>query len=221
MPELKAVQRHFGTIATSSLQPFIHREVIESWRPAASKIRVFGPAYPAPKGVSFVKYATPRPTLKSVFQDHYLGQRSTGVVLLTDPNVIIKPIAKEIYEYAEKKNMGIAWAFYASVQFSPFPDVIGVTTPVAKILSQEAPDDIYFDLGWQDWLYKWINKYMQSHRQFDVSYLGLVSPAVNHDAICLSDLTEEQAEDLSKAMEPVPVKEEKPKKRGRPKKVAS
>lgn len=236
MNELKVIPRHFGTIATtldcSSNLPFGAKvAAIESWRDAANKVRVFSKPVPIGKGISFAKVVTEKPTLKAMLEDHYLGQRSGGVLLLAPPTIQIRPVCLELHQYAESKNMGISWAFYAGLQGSAYPIAFGLTTPVVKILAQEIPGDIYFDDGfWQEWLFKWIKKFMQAHRYFDATRFGLVEAWPTKNQIVLpTELIPAYIEKVEKeigVIEPETVKtfttpSPAPKKRGRPKKVVA
>jgi hypothetical protein len=174
--EIKVIQRHFGCISTSiddgsKLSVGGKQAAINSWRPAAQKIRVFGSPVPLSHGVTVVKSATPSPSLKAIFEDYYLAVRGKGPLVLTAPNVAIKPVCIQLIDYAESKNMGISWAFYAfTTPGDAVPAVFGLTSPVVKILAQETPPEILFEDGkWQEWLFKWIRKYMQAHRYFDAT----------------------------------------------------
>jgi hypothetical protein len=110
--------------------------------------------------------------------------------------------------------MGISWAFYAfATQGDAVPSVFGLTAPVVKILSQEAPEDVFFENGtWQDWMFSWIRKNMQAHRYFDATRFAIVakwpeSPSESNNAPLVE--------------EPVNVYDTKPnppKRRGRPSK---
>lgn len=174
--EIKPIQRHFGGIATSvddgsTLSLGGKQAAILSWRPAAQKIRVFGTPVPTSHGITVVKSATPIPSLKAMLEDYHLSIRGTGPLVLTAPNTAIKPVCVQLMDYAESKNMGISWAFYAyTAPGEPIPSVFGLTPPVVKILTQEIPAEVLFEDGkWQEWLFKWIRKYMQSHRYFDAT----------------------------------------------------
>lgn len=174
--EIKVIQRHFGCISTSiddgsKLSVGGKQAAILSWRPATQKIRVFGTPVPIAHGISVVKSATPIPSLKAMLEDYYLAIRGKGPLIITGPNASIKPVCLQLIDYAESKNMGISWAFYAfTTPGDTVPSVFGLTPPVVKILSQEIPADVIFEDGkWQDWLFKWIRKYMQAHRYFDAT----------------------------------------------------
>ncbi len=174
--EIKVIQRHFGCISTSiddgsKLSIGGKQAAILSWKPATQKIRVFGTPIPLSNGISVVKSPTPRPSLKSMFEDYYLAIRGKAPLVITAPNVAVKPVCIQLTEYAESKNMGISWAFYAFTSAGDqVPSVFGLTAPVVKILSQETPEDIFFEDGkWQEWLFNWIRKYMQGHRYFDAA----------------------------------------------------
>lgn len=174
--EIKQVQRHFGCIATtlddgSKLSVGGKQAAILSWRPSTQKIRVFGTPVPLANGISVVKSITPVPTLKAMIEDYYLAIRGKAPLVLASPNVAVKPVCLQLTEYAESKNMGISWAFYAfTTPGDTVPSVFGLTAPVVKILANEIPDTVQFRDGeWQDWLFKWIRKYMQAHRYFDAT----------------------------------------------------
>ncbi len=174
--EIKQVQRHFGCISTtlddgSKLSVGAKQAAILSWRPATQKIRVFGTPVPIDHGISIVKSTTPIPTMKAVFEDYYLAVRGKGPLVIASPTVSIKPVCLQLCDYAESKNMGISWGFYAfSAPGMDAPDVFGLSATVVKILSQETPDTVLFKDGeWQDWLFKWMRKYMQAHRYFDAT----------------------------------------------------
>ncbi len=173
--EIKAIQRHFGCISTSlddgsKLSIGGKQAAILSWKAATQKIRVFGTPMPVSNGITIVRSATPVPTLKAIIEDYYLAIRGKGPLVLTGPNIAIKPVCLQLVEYAESKNMGISWAFYAfTTPGDLVPSVFGLTAPVVKILANEIPENVLFNDGeWQDWLFKWIRKYMQAHR-FDAT----------------------------------------------------
>lgn len=233
MTEVKVIQRHFGCIATSvddgSPLPFCSKyAAIYSWKPAASKVRVFGTPVPPSYGISTIKSITQKPTLKAMLDDFYLSVRSKAPLILTAPNVSISPICAELNEFAQSKNMGISWAFFAyNNPADQFPSILGLTPPVVKIISEEIPHDIYFEDGkWQEWLFKWIKKYMQAHRYFDATRFGLAEkwpetnpPEPKYFSEEPINVYEKMGETIP---EPVEVAREDPvkvvKKRGRPKK---
>lgn len=176
MIQIKVVQRSFGAISTSlddgsNLSESTKKKVIESWRPSASKIRVFGTPIPVISGITNVRSLTPIPSLKAMFEDYHLAVRGTAPMVLTSATNAIKPVCLQLTEYAETKSMGISWAFYAySEPGETAPSVFGLTAPVVKILAAETPKDIFFEDGkWQDWMFTWIRKFMQSHRFFDAT----------------------------------------------------
>lgn len=198
MTEIKVIQRHFGCISTSlddgsKLSNAGKFAAIYSWKPATTKIRVFGTPVEQSHGISVVKSPTPVPSLKAMFEDYYLAIRGKGPLILAGPNVTIKPVCIQLMDYAEAKNMGISWAFYAfTTPGDTIPSVFGLTPPVVKILAQEIPADVYFEDGkWQEWMFKWIRRYMQAHRYFDATRFLLANKWPSEMPIEIEYLTEQ------------------------------
>lgn len=212
--EIKQVQRHFGCISTSvddgsKLSLGGKQEAILSWRPATQKVRVFGYPLPAFNGLTNIKSQSPIPTLKAMFEDYHLAVRGKAPLIIAPPNVAIKPVCLQLTEYAESKSMGISWAFYAFSQpGDAVPSVFGFTPAVVKILYQEMPDDVFFKDGeWQDWLFKWIRKYMQAHRYFDATRFLLANKwpdAKPFEGVYLSDGPINVYEKMKESLPPAP-----------------
>lgn len=182
MPEIKIIPKRFASVATSvpatpvfSLN--FYASAIHNWRPSTDKVKVFGKPIELVSGVSYVKSKNPRPTLREVFEDHYGTNRSPAPLVLSVPYVAIRPVCVDIYEYADKKKMALAWAFSAKTsKEDAFPSIFGLSPSVVKILSQETPEDILFDEPevWVKWMADWIKRYMLAHRIFDATDMGVV-----------------------------------------------
>ncbi len=169
--ELVAVKRKFAVIATSvnvGHNNIVTKiDTINGYRNSADKVRVFGTPIPEGNGITNVKGGN----LRSVFEDHSMGLKSRGMLVISTPDLKFNPVIESVMAHADKKHMGVTWAFYGSFT-ETIPDVFGFTPSITKILSTEIPEEVPFsDYG--KWLYPWMMKYMQAHRRFDITNMDV------------------------------------------------